>query len=351
MKQSTMVVIGTVSVALVAAFAPMPAARVERLFSSGWYPIVQPPLTFVSNRVPFALFDALLIATVIVVIVWLLAVGTQLIRRGWRFVARIATLAAVLYLTFLAVWGLHYRREPLRQTLDFRDERVTEDALRQLADQAVSELNAMHPQLPQVWPEWEDLRPQLTSAFRVAAAEIGVEWHVELAEPKRSLLNEYFRQTAIDGMVNPFFLEVLVNRDVLPFERPFVVSHEWGHLAGRASEDEASFLGWITCMHGPLAARYSAWISLYGTIVGALPRDDQIEVGEALADGPRRDLAALRERIVSQSAPMARRASQAAYDRFLKANRLPEGVASYSQVVTLLLGTTLDVPPLGGNEQ
>jgi hypothetical protein len=27
------------------------------------------------------------------------------------------------------------------------------------------------------------------------------------------------------------------------------------------------------------------------------------------------------------------------YDRFLKANRVPEGVASYSGVVTLVLGT------------
>ena len=346
MKPSTAFAVGALALALVAAFVPMPADPVERLYSSGLYPMFQPPLTWLSNLVPFALFDALLIATAITVLVWLAAMGFRVVRRGGRFVARTVTLGAVLYLAFLVAWGLHYRREPLRRTLEFHDERVTPDALRQLADRAVAELNAIHPRLPTVWPDWEDLRPQLDSAFRQAAGQVGVSWRVELAEPKHSLLNAYFRQTAIDGMVDPFFLEVLVNGSVLPFERPFIVSHEWAHLAGRASEAEASFLGWITCMYGPPSARYSAWIALYGAIVGALPRAEQTAVGEALADGPRRDLVALRERITSQSAPLARQASQAVYDRFLKANRLPDGVSSYGQVVTLLLGTTVEVPDL-----
>jgi hypothetical protein len=38
--------------------------------------------------------------------------------------------------------------------------------------------------------------------------------------------------------------------------------------------------------------------------------------------------------------------SQLTYDRFLKANRLREGVASYGLVVTLLLGTAVEIPSL-----
>jgi hypothetical protein len=49
----------------------------------------------------------------------------------------------------------------------------------------------------------------------------------------------------------------------------------------------------------------------------------------------------MRERILQQSLPMARRASGAAYDRFLKANRLREGVRSYDLVVTLILGVKI----------
>ena len=72
--------------------------------------------------------------------------------------------------------------------------------------------------------------------------------------PKRSLLTYYFRRAAIDGMTDPYFLEVIVNPDVLDFERPFVVAHEWAHLAGYSNEAEANFLAWLTCIKGRLGS-------------------------------------------------------------------------------------------------
>jgi hypothetical protein len=319
----------------------MRSTFVEWLFSNGLYARLQPPLTRLSNVIPFAIFDALLIFVVIVVLVWLVAAWKRPRTHVWRFLLRAGTLAAGLYLVFLAIWGLNYRREPLRRTLEFRQERVTPEALEELAGHAVTELNSIYPSLPTSWPAWNELRPGLAPSFGRARQRIGPEWPVEPGVPKRSLLNLYFRLTAVEGMVDPIFLEVLVNRDVLPFERPFIVAHEWGHLAGRADESEASFLGWVTCMDGPQWARYSAWISLYGTIMAGLPRDTQRELAAKLSDGPRRDLQAMRERILQQSLPMARRASGAAYDRFLKANRLREGVRSYDLVVTLILGVKI----------
>ena len=76
--------------------------------------------------------------------------------------------------------------------------------------------------------------------------------------PKTSLLGLYFRRAAIDGMTDPLFLEVIVNPDVLPMERPFVVAHEWAHLAGYAAEDEANFVAWLTCTEAAPAALATA---------------------------------------------------------------------------------------------
>ena len=325
---------------------PMRADRVERVFSGAVYPVLQPRLTLLSNQVPIALFDLLIVAAVVLIGRWLALACIRAKTHGWRFVRRTAASAAAVYLVFLAVWGLNYRREPLRRTLPFSQARVTPEALAALAARTVDELNVIYPRLSTAWPGWNDLPSQLRPAFDRARAAVGPQWRVELGRPKHSLLNFYFRHTAIDGMVAPFLLEVLVNQDVLPFERPFIVSHEWGHLAGRADESEASFLGWVTCMNGPLWARYSAWIPLYGTIVTGLPPAERTAVAEKLSAGPRRDLLALRERIARQSSAMARRASQAAYDRFLKANRVREGVASYGLVVTLLLGAPVEIPSL-----
>jgi hypothetical protein len=60
-----------------------------------------------------------------------------------------------------------------------------------------------------------------------------------------------------------------------------------------------------------------------------------------LEPGPRRDLAAIAARL-RRGQPMVQRASWRTYDQFLKANRVDEGVRSYDEVVTLILGIAAD---------
>jgi hypothetical protein len=131
---------------------------------------------------------------------------------------------------------------------------------------------------------------------------------------------------------------VLINSEVLPFERPFIVAHEWGHLAGYAAESEASFLGWVTCLHGDAQAQYSGWLRLFLSLASDVPPVDYRAAVERLDAQPRADLSAVVSRF-RQSQPVVRHAAERVYDRFLKANRLAAGVRSYDQVVTLILGT------------
>ena len=53
------------------------------------------------------------------------------------------------------------------------------------------------------------------------------------------------------------------------------------------------------------------------------------------------DLAAERERF-GRSSPAVRAAAQGAYDTYLRANRIEEGIANYNAVVRLMLGVSLD---------
>ncbi len=63
-------------------------------------------------------------------------------------------------------------------------------------------------------------------------------------------------------------------------------------------------------------------------------------IDRVLAAGPRADLAAISARLAAGQ-PAIQRASWGAYDQFLKANRVAEGVRSYDEVVTLVIGTRL----------
>jgi hypothetical protein len=311
------------------------------------YPVVQPRLTSLTNRTPFAWFDVLLlIGGGAIAAMWIVRIR----RRRQRLVRTIggltldtAAVAAAIYLWFLAAWGLNYRREPLSASLDFREERITRENLRQLGFRGVESLNTLHRDAhARGWPALGELPGSLAPAFDEAQGELAATWRAEPGIPKRSVLNFYFTRVSVDGMTAPFFLETLANQSLLPFERPATIAHEWAHLAGYATESEASFLGWLVCMRGSVSDRYSGWLSLYFTIANSLPSTDRVELSRALDAGPREDLRAISERIQRQRVPAASRAGYALYDRYLRANRVESGIRSYTEVIRLLLGTTFD---------
>jgi hypothetical protein len=150
-------------------------------------------------------------------------------------------------------------------------------------------------------------------------------------------------------MTDPFFLEALISSDLLVVERPFVVAHEWAHVAGLADEGEANFAAWLTCLRGTPAHQYSGWLFAYGELVGSLRARDRRAVEAQLAPGPRSDLIAIRERLQRHVNPRVSAAGWRVYDRYLKANRIPAGMASYSEVVRLMLGA--DVAGVSGSRQ
>jgi hypothetical protein len=143
-------------------------------------------------------------------------------------------------------------------------------------------------------------------------------------------------------MINPFGLEVLANPDLLPFERPFVAAHEWSHLAGFADEAEASFVGWLTCMHGDVSTQYSGWLFLYWQVSSEVDGATRTRLAEDLDAGPRADIEAIVARLRSGELPWLRTAGWHMYDQYLKANRVEEGIRSYGAVVTLILRTRFD---------
>jgi hypothetical protein len=331
-------------VAAILAFVPLPRHAVERMYARGLYPIVQPRLTALSNSTPFAWFDVLVVLSVVAMVaLWIVRVRQR--RKGvGRTLAGLAfdTVAAgaVLYLWFLTAWGLNYQRQPLREQLDFREDRITQDALRHLAARTVDALNTLHRDAHAAgWAELAATPVALEPAFVRAQRDLALSWTARAGRPKRTLLNFYFTRVSIDGMTGPFFLETLANDTLLPFERAATVAHEWSHLAGYADESEANFVGWLVCMRGPAPAQYSGWLSLYGTAVNALPRSERDGMSARLDAGPREDLRAISERIRRHAVPVANRAGYALYDRFLKANRVEAGVRSYGEVLRLLLGT------------
>jgi hypothetical protein len=337
--------VAIIALAAAAAWTPTPPGLVERLYSLRAYAALQRPMTALSNRVPFALLDALL---VVVIGAWLALAVRDLVRKpragmlgaAARIAVRTVVWASGLYVIFLLVWGLNYRRTPLLDKLPFDARAVTSDAARALALTAVDQLNGLHDAAHTAgWPAAGAIDSALAESLARADREIGGNGLVTVGRPKSTLLDWYFRRAAVDGMTDPFFLETLVSTSLLAFERPFVEAHEWSHLAGVADEGDANFLAWLTCVQArPSSAQYSGWLFLYTEVAGELRAPAREEAAARLGSGPRRDLAAIRERLARQVDRRVFAAGQRVYDQYLKANRVEAGVESYGHVVRLVLG-------------
>jgi len=336
--------------ALGAAVLPLPPTAVERWYSAGIYAALQPRLTSLSNLVPVSLFDVLVVAAAVC---WLALAASDLVhtpdrlRGALRIVIRTIVGGAALYLLFLALWGFNYRRPRMRDALPFDASAVTVDAALRAGRLTVARLNALHDRAHAIgWPATLEVDADLADGFSRAVRDAGIERGVVPGRPKHTILQWYFRRAGVDGMTDPFFLETLIASGVLPFERSFVVAHEWSHLAGIADEGEANFTAWRSCVSGTPPHAYSGWLFLYGELARAVAEPDRAALSAELAAGPRADLRAIRDRYLRDVNRRVSDAGWRVYDSYLRANRVDAGTASYDEVVRLVLGLRVNGRPV-----
>ena len=339
-----------VFLALLVALLPPGAVLAERWYADWLYPILQANLTSLSNRSPIALFDvAIAIFILIAIGIWSwsirMARRKQAIRSLWRGFVATLTLLAVVYLWFLASWGLNYARPPLESTMKYDASRITPEAVRALAEYSIARANQTHAAGHAAgFPAINDSPQALVDALHQVEKELGRPRPTVIATPKWSVFSPFYRASGVSGQLGPFFLETLLNPDLTGPERPAVLAHEWAHLSGYAPESDASFVGLLAALRAGPAAEYSAWLDLVSESVNQLQPVTQRLVLQKLAQGPRDDQAAIRERLKALVRPVEK-VAWSSYDRMLKSQGVEEGVKSYSRVIQLLIGTeALKVP-------
>jgi hypothetical protein len=323
---------------------PLPAWGIDRMYSRGAYRWWQTGVTTVSNLFPFALLDVFIVVTALLMIrrVALLFSVTRtegILTAAWEGTRRLARAGGALVLLFLLMWGLNYRRIPLDATLPHG------------APPSVGELRAVIQQANAIaarsrphgadQPSFDEVIAALREPLNHALLKVDRPPLKVAGWPKRSLiLTPFFTWAGVNGMVNPLALETIVHPDLLPFERAMSLAHEWAHLSGSADEAEASAVGWLSCMDGPPTLAYSASVYLILEAGNAVPRSVWREVSATLDAGVKADLEELSRRLARQR-PQVQRAAFRVYDEYLRANRVEDGVASYSRALSLILSPTL----------
>lgn len=318
-----------------------PAAWIERAYVNGVYPKWQHIAFGMTNPVPWSLGDIVVLAGVAVILVRIFEYAGLPVRfRRKELAGMVLGCFAVLgfyALWFELGWAWNYARAPLETRVRFDKTRVTPAAAAALRERAMAQMNALAPAAHARAGESLDL-DALHTAWLPAVQRAGNTWTPNAGEPKLTIADPFMVATGTSGFINPFTLNVQLASDLLWFERPFDLAHEWSHVAAYAREDEANYLAIVTCLRSQdPAVQYSGWFELFLY----LPQKRHYAHSE-FVPLVWKDFAALRKRDARHINVLLAHWSWRTYNVYLKSNRIAAGIANYDEVTRLMLGVPLD---------
>ncbi|MDQ7054128.1 MAG: DUF3810 domain-containing protein [candidate division KSB1 bacterium] len=310
---------------------------IERYYSRLVYPWITAVLSRFSGLIPFSLTEMALYAIAIglpVSVVRHLKNKRQLGRVFGYWIVGAIWLVAWFYIA----WGLNYFRQPLSDSLALpataADTTAVIDAFVVVTDRANS--------LSKQWQPLTraEIETEIEAGIRRVQALVPFYRPTGQRRPKHLLLNTLLNKTLTTGFFSPVFHEVHLNADLLDIEYPFTLTHEKFHQMGFANEAEANFLAFLTCVSSSKALiQYSAYLAAV-RYLGARLRialSDYEPYATLIDTTVRRDFRRIRERWQKHAGRFSR-ISRKTYDRYLKANKIREGMANYTGMVDYLVG-------------
>jgi hypothetical protein len=329
-----------------ALWQPNPA-WIESAYSNGAYAAWQHAIFPLGNALPWSLGDVFALAG-IGALAWRIASALRMRRRSPMTFARalldVAAILAVYAIWFFASWGLNYARAPIEARTAFDAARINDVAMQALRARAIARMNALAAPAHAEASAGLDLAALQTSWTPVVQAS-GDRWTPWVGAPKPTLADPFMSASGTSGFINPLSLTVQLASDLLWFERPFSLAHEWSHIAAFAREDEANYLAILTCTRSrDPAVAYSGWLELFLY----LPPQRHYARSE-FSPLVWADFDAIRRRNARHLNATIATWSWRTYNVYLKSNRVAAGVESYNEVTRLLLGVRLDAQglPLG----
>src|SRR5450432_4860515 len=321
---------------------------VEKYYSTGIYPVISifPRLLF--GWIPFSVGDILYAAVFLYMVISFVRFFTRAFSRKLHrqylllCLKRCISIVLWVYIAFNIFWGLNYDRLPIAKQQHLETKPYSKEDLQDLIGLLVSRMNGID-------SASREARRNLTTndslfKYSVAAYHSAARVYPELLYFYPSVKFSFYGYLAnylgFSGYYNPFTCEAQVNTTIPRFVQPFTTCHEIGHQLGYAKEEEANFCGFLSTKSSTDPAfRYSVYVDLYLYSAGALYVLDStayIPYRESLKPSVRRDLRDLKafyQKYQNPFEPIIHRI----YGKYLKANRQPQGINSYDEVVGLAI--------------
>ncbi|HXB06750.1 MAG TPA: DUF3810 domain-containing protein [Puia sp.] len=323
-------------------------SAVERYYSTGVYVLLSRGQRILFGWIPFSFGDCLYFAAGIWLLIALIRTIRTFIRReaGWpwflSFVRRTVLVCLCVYVLFNGLWGLNYDRRGIAWQLKLKVHPYTTDELKYLTERLVIRLNGLDSLARLDRPELDRHRFLFAGATR-AYDSLGFRderFRYPFPSVKSSLFSYIGLYLGYSGYYNPFTGEAQVNTRQLPFTQPYTTCHEMGHQLGYARENEANFAGYLAARSSSDPAfRYSAYFDLWLYATAEMYSRDSAFVRaqiKRLHPAIRQDYRDQRTFSRKYANPLETQVWQL-YGGYLRANRQPKGIVTYSEVTAWLI--------------
>lgn len=301
----------------------------------------------------FSIFELLIYIAIVVFVAALIFYSIKLIQnhKKWgslilQYLLNLLAAFSIGYCIFILFWGLNYDRPSLEADFSLASEGHDPEELIALYEQLIQQVNEARLNTREneqgifiANGSYHDIFKRAPIGYEHAAQTYPVlSGTYGLAKP--ILTSKLMNYTNITGIYSPFTAEANVNVAVPDSTLLFTTMHEMAHQRGYASENEANFIAFLTCIHHPdpdfIYAGYLSALKYTNVALAKVDSESLIELNAQLSDGVRRDMRYLNQ-FWAQYEGKVEETFNSMNQTYLTLNGIKDGVRSYGRVVDLLL--------------
>ena len=317
---------------------------------------VQTILAGWSSSVEFTLWQVLVVAMVLAVVVTLVLMITL----KWNFVQWLGWVlagASMIWLLHTGIYGLNYYAGPISDDVRLGNSEFTAEDLAEATIYFRDMANEMAKEMPRdengklLFDDFDTLAAQAGQGFTTLAYEQSGSIFAGCTLPVKKLAwADMYTSMGITGVTMPLTGEAAVNPQIPSISLPFTMCHEMAHRMSIATEDDANFAAFLACLaNEDKQFQYSAYYMAFRYCYSALYSAGTSETAAAAAridldvNGYLRyDLTQYDKFFSKHRDDTLSNIADSVNDTYIKVSGDENGTASYGQVSIYLVNWYLE---------
>lgn len=320
---------------------------IERYYSRGFFPLMRMFWdTLLTSWFPFALLYILILILLLRLIRainrWRKLKGG---RRVWSALLGLVGLMGWIVFSFLVLWGFNYGRISVEEKLGLELTPPAREALQlqiETEARALAELRQQITGADSLALNDSHFPPEMEDQLRTSLEEVLTYYNYPVVGGVRGRLvypKGLFLRFSTAGLYLPWTGEGHIDAGLLRVQQPYTMAHEMAHGYGFGDEGSCSFWAYLTAFRqNDPALQYAIRLGYWRRLAAGWNRVDPESYAlfrASLDRGMVADLEAISRNNAAYPDIMPR-FRDAAYDSYLKAQGIAEGMENYSKVILLV---------------